>query len=197
MRYLTAYLNVTLLTALSTVCWGAAIDECMVQGKTQFPARNYLAAQDTFTRGMKLDARNVDARLSLAGVLLTQDDLSGADKQFRAALGQLGRTSPYLSYTYSMLGDIALKRQQYKEALALYERSLTYNVANVNSLVGKGVITEYLGDKLGASEAYRSALAVEPLNLVARKRLINLEPDYLTDDEILDALKQRYAIAPE
>ena len=54
-----------------------------------------------------------------------------------------------------------------------------------------------MGDKLGASEAYRSALAVEPLNLVARKRLINLEPDYLTDDEILDALKQRYAIAPE
>lgn len=197
MRYLTAYLNVTLLTALSTVCWGAAIDDCMVQGKKQFAARNYLAAQDTFTRCMKLDARNVDARLSLAGVLLTQDDLSGADKQFRAALGQLGRTSPYLSYTYSMLGDIALKRQQYKEALALYEQSLTYNVANVNSLVGKGVITEYLGDKLGASEAYRSALAVEPLNLVARKRLINLEPDYLTDDEILDALKQRYAIAPE
>ena len=85
MRYLTAYLNVTLLTALSTVCWGAAIDDCMVQGKKQFAARNYLAAQDTFTRCMKLDARNVDARLSLAGVLLTQDDLSGADKQFRAA----------------------------------------------------------------------------------------------------------------
>lgn len=37
MRYLTAYLNVTLLTALSTVCWGAAIDDCMVQGKNSLP----------------------------------------------------------------------------------------------------------------------------------------------------------------
>ena len=197
MRYLTTYLNIALLAAFTPVCWGAPIDDCMEQGKKQFAARNYLAAQDTFTRCMKLDAQNVDARLSLAGVLLTQDDLSGAEKQFRAALGQLGRTSPYLSYTYSMLGDISLKRQQYKEALALYEQSLAFNAANVNSLVGKGVITEHFGDKLGAAEAYRSALAVEPLNLVARKRLINLEPDYLTDDEMLDALKQRYAIAPE
>ncbi len=187
-----------MLTCLGgSVCGAAALDDCMEQGKKQFAARNYLAAQDTFTRCMKLDGNNVDARLSLAGVLLTQDDWDGADKQFRAALTRLGRTSPYLSYTYSMLGDIALKRQKYKDALSLYEKSLSFNAANVNSLVGKGVITEYLGDKLGASDAYRSALAVEPLNLVARKRLINLEPDYLTDDEMLDALKQRYAVAPE
>ena len=55
----------------------------------------------------------------------------------------------------------------------------------------------YQGDKQGAAEYYRSALAVEPLNLIARKRLINLEPDYLTDVEMLTALKQRYAVAPD
>ena len=49
----------------------------------------------------------------------------------------------------------------------------------------------------GAAEFYRSALAVEPLNLIARNRLINLEPEYMSDAEMLAALKQRYAIKPD
>lgn len=198
------YLKIYKTSVLTLMCVSAAAalyagdwDDCMEQGKKQFAARNYLAAQDTFTRCMKLDPNQLDAELSLAGVLLTQEDLNGAEKHFRAALNKMKRNSPYLSYTYSMLGDISLKRQKYDEALKLYNQSLVYNAANVNSLVGKGVIMEYQGDKLGASDAYRSALAVEPLNLVARKRLINLEPYYLTDAEMLDALKQRYAVAPD
>ncbi len=200
MRYLKIYKTTGLICLCALACGAAeasAWDDCMEKGKKQFAAQNYLVAQDTFTRCMKLDPSKVDGELSLAGVLLTQEDLNGADKHFRAALKNMKRNSPYLSYTYSMLGDIALKRQKYDEALKLYNQSLVYNAANVNSLVGKGVITEYQGDKLGASDTYRSALAVEPLNLVARKRLINLEPYYLTDAEMLDALKQRYAIAPD
>lgn len=183
--------------------WGYAaggnqnIAACLESGKKSFAAKDYLMAQDTFTRCLKLDPDNVEAHLSLAGVLLTQDDLTGADKHFNAALKNMKRTSPYWSYTYSMLGDIALKQQQNDKALKLYSKSLEYNAANVNSLVGKGVIVEYQGDKQGACEYYRSALAVEPLNLIARNRLINLEPDYLTNDEMLNALKQRYAVAPD
>ena len=193
--------------ALLTACLCAApayaaggkqtVASCLESGKQAFAAKSYLQAQDTFTRCLKLDPDNVDAHLSLAGVLLTQDDLDGAEKHFNAALRNMTRTSPYFSYTYSMLGDIALKRQQNDTALKMYTKSLEYNAANVNSLVGKGVIVEYQGDKQGAAEYYRSALAVEPLNLIARKRLISLEPYYLTDDEILTALKQRYAVKPD
>ncbi len=201
MPYLKIYKKAGLCVFLSMLAAGtaqaSAWGDCMNLGKKQFSEQNYPAAKTTFTRCMKLDKTNPDAELSLAGVLITQDDLSGAQKHFLGALKQMKRNSPYLSYTYSMLGDIALKQQKYNEALKLYNRSLTYNAANVNSLVGKGVITEYQGDKLGASDAYRSALAVEPLNLVARKRLINLEPFYLTDSEMLDALKQRYAVEPD
>ncbi|WP_428073376.1 tetratricopeptide repeat protein [Candidatus Avelusimicrobium aviculae] len=200
MHYLEIYKKISccsLCALLAASVYAAEWDECMEQGKKQFSAQNYSLAQDTFARCIKLDKTKPDAELSLAGVLLTQEDLGGAEKHFRSALKKMKRNSPYLSYTYSMLGDIALKRQKYEEALKLYDQSLTYNAANVNSLVGKGVITEYQGDKLGASDAYRSALAVEPLNLVARKRLINLEPYYLTDAEMLDALKQRYAVAPD
>lgn len=173
------------------------VASCLEQGKNEFSFKNYAAAQTTFSRCLQLDAQNVDAELSLAGVYLTQDNLDGAEKYFRAALSHMKRSSPYLSYTYSMLGDLALKRQNYQDASAWYDKSLASNAANVNSLVGKGVITEYYGNKIGAADYYRSAVAVEPLNIIARKRLIDLEPDYLTDEEMLEALKQRFAVEPE
>lgn len=170
---------------------------CLERGKKAFADKQTAQAKEIFTRCVKINPADEQAQLSLAGTLLTLDELDGAEKAFSAALAKMKRTSPYLSYTYSMLGDIALKRRQNKEALSWYGKSLAVNAANVNSLVGKGVILEYQGDKLGAADFYRSALAVEPLNLVARTRLINLEPEYMSDAEILAALKQRYAVKPE
>ena len=170
---------------------------CLDEGKLQYTNTQYTQAVATFNRCLTLDPNNVDAHLSLAGALLTQNDLSGAKTHFEAALKNMKRTSPYWSYTYSMLGDIALKQRNLKQALLHYNKSLEYNTANVNSLIGKGVILETQGDYSGAAEAYTSALAVEPLNVIARQRLINLEPEYLSDSEILTALKQRYAVKPE
>lgn len=200
MHYSKLFSNGFLIACLCTPAVSFAADKvsaCVENGKTLYAAKNYDKAKDAFARCVKMDASNVDALLSLAGVLLTQDDLNGAEKYFNEALKNMKRNSPYWSYVYSMLGDIALKRQQNDQALKMYSKSLEYNAANVNSLVGKGVIVEYQGDKQGAAEYYRSAIAVEPMNLIARKRLVNLEPDYLTDEEMLEALKQRYAVKPE
>lgn len=176
---------------------GKKLDTCLEEGKQQFSTQQFTQAKETFERCVKMAPQNAQAQMSLAGVLLTLEDLDGAEQSFKAALKTMKRTSPYISYAYSMLGDIALKRQKNEEAFDLYTKSLDSNAANVNSLIGKGVIREYQSDKKGAAEFYRSALAVEPLNLIARQRLINLEPEYLTDEEILDALKQRYAVKPE
>ena len=157
--------------------------------KEQFAKAQYPQAAQSFKQCLVLDEQNVDAHLSLAGVLLTQEQLTEAQQHFELALKNMTRTSPYWSYTYSMLGDIALRRKQHKEALNMYQNSLQYNPANVNSLIGKGVVLEFDGNQQGAAQAYQSALAVEPLNIIARQRLINLEPEYLTDEEILTALK--------
>lgn len=170
---------------------------CLDEGKLQYSNNQYKQASQTFQRCLALDPDNVDAHLSLAGALLTQENLTGAQTHFEAALKNMKRSSPYWSYTYSMLGDIALKHRENKKALNMYTKSLEYNTANVNSLIGKGVILEIQGNQQGAAESYTSALAVEPLNVIARQRLINLEPEYLTDEEILTALKQRYAVKPE
>lgn len=174
-----------------------SLASCLEQGKREYAAHQYEQAQATFTKCLGMDPENADTLLSLGGVCLTQDNLDGAKEYFLDALKYMKRNSPYLSYTYSMLGDIALKQQQNKAALAYYNHSLRFNEANVNSLVGKGVIIENQGDVKAAAEVYKTALAVEPLNLIARKRLIALEPKYFNDEEILEALKLRHAILPE
>ncbi len=170
---------------------------CLEEGKREYLSHDYTHAQSTFERCLRMDAHNVDTLLSLGGLSLTQDQLSTAKTYFTQALQNMQRSSPYFSYTYSMLGDISLKQQDNNSALRYYNQSLSYNRANVNSLVGKGVITENLGNKKEAASIYQTALAVEPLNLIARKRLIALEPIYFNDEEMLEAMKQRYAVLPD
>ena len=173
------------------------LSSCLERGKEQYGQAQHDQAAQTFKHCLELDAENVEAHLSLAGVLLTQEKLAEAQEHFEAAIKNMKRSSPYWSYAYSMLGDISLKKQEQKEALNMYQKSLQYNPANVNSLIGKGVVLEMQGNVQGAAEAYQAALAVEPLNTIARQRLISLEPDYLTDADMLQALKQRYAVKPE
>ncbi len=192
---------VGVLLAAPVALWAVpqpeTLSACLEKGKEQFASVQYAAAEVTFTHCVALDEKNVEAQVSLAGVLLTQEKLDAAQTHFEVALNHMKRTSPYWSYTYSMLGDIALKQQRHKKALEMYSKSLEYNAANVNSLIGKGIVLEVQGNTQGAAEAYESALAVEPLNLIARKRLIHLEPEYLTDADMLLALKQRYAVKPD
>ena len=185
------------IVCIPYVMHAQTLSACLEQGKEQYSHTQYAQAAATFKKCLTLDNNNVEAHLSLAGVQLTQNNLLEAQEHFEAALKNMPRTSPYWSYTYSMLGDILLKRQQPKQALQMYQKSLGYNAANVNSLIGKGVILEMQGDTQGAASSYQSALAVEPLNVIARQRLIQLEPEYLTDEEILIALKQRHAVKPQ
>ena len=200
MRFSKPYLLSWVLLGISAGAWagsGEKLETCLAEGKQFFSAQHFEQAKKTFERCVKIAPRDAEAQISLAGVLLTLENLDGAEAAFKKALKEMKRTSPYVSYAYSMLGDIALKRKKNDEAFDWYTKSLDSNAANVNSLIGKGVIREYQADKKGAAEFYRSALAVEPLNVIARQRLINLEPDYFTDEEMLDALKQRYAVQPE
>lgn len=191
------WINLPVLCLCAAAYGQSPLSACLEQGKKEFAGKDYVRARSTFERCLKMDQMNVDALLSLGGVSMTLEDLPAARGYFLNALKHMQRSSPYLSYTYSMLGDIAFKQHQNKTALAYYERSLSFSESNVNSLVGKAIIIEAGGDPKSAAQIYQTALAVEPLNVVARKRLIALEPVYFTDDETLEALKQRYAAMPD
>ena len=198
MRYVKfLFLASGLLGGLFANSIAAELDECIEQGKKEFAQSSYVQAKATFSKCLALDPNNEEVLLSRGGVCLTQGELEEAKKYFLSAAKQMKRTSPYLSYTYSMLGDIALRQKQNQAALDYYNLSLSFNEAYTNSLVGKGVIIEAQGDKKQAARIYQTALAVEPLNVVARERLTALEPLYFSEEEMLDALKQRYAVAPD
>lgn len=190
-------LTLTLTTGAVFAQTPKKVDSCMQQGRNAFVSQEYAKAVLIFEDCQKMDPQNEEILLSLAGIYMTQEMLDDAEKYFNAALSIMPRTSPYWSYTYSMLGDIAYKRKQPAKALEMYNKSLEYNTANVNSLVGRGLVLEYDGERGKAAESYQSASAVEPLNFIARNRLISLEPDYMSDEQMLVALKQRHAIAPE
>ena len=199
MRYVKHLLLISLFCVVSVLHaqQQTKLSICLEQGKKEYISHDYARAQETFERCLKLDRENVDTLLSLGGICLMRDDLNGAKSYFSEALQDMKKTSPYFSYTYSMLGDIALKQKDNYQALNYYNQSLRYNRANVNSLVGKGVVAEALGHQKAAANIYQIALAVEPLNLIARKRLISLEPIYFSNEEMLDAMKQRYAVMPD
>ncbi len=199
MHYLKPILLISFLFSfLSASSWAEInLSTCLEKGKKEFAAGDNDSARQTFTHCVSLDPKNTDALLSLAAVELKENQLDVARNAFLTALKYMTRSCPYLSYTYSMLGDIAYKQGKYPEALAYYNHSLKYNEANVNSLVGKGTIIESQGDKKTAAQIYEVALAVEPLNIIALKHLRALEPIYFSDEQILEALKQRHAVAPE
>ena len=204
MHFIKHIFNVALIAVLFGVAGllcaqtpAKSVDACIAAGRDSFVGQDYAKAIAIFEDCLKMDPQNEEVILSLAGIYMTQENLDEAEKYFVGALSAMPRTSPYWSYTYSMLGDIAYKRKQPLKALEMYNRSLEYNAANVNSLVGRGLVLEYDGDSSKAAASYQSASAVEPLNFIARNRLISLEPEYLTDEQILLALKQRYAVAPE
>lgn len=191
------FLLLTLLSLGTSFCAHAAdTQKCLQEGKLLFDAQQFEQAQQQFSSCVTADPNNESALISLAGTFYQQNKFPQAKEQFQKALGKMEEDSPYQSYVYSMLGDIALKQQQNSQALDYYNQSLSFNKNNVNSLVGKGVILEYTGEKKQAAEAYEQALELEPTNVLARKRLINLEPDYFTDEQILTALQQRLALPP-
>lgn len=168
---------------------------CLQDGKTLFEAQHLEQAKQQFNKCVQAAPSDPQTHLSLAGVLFKLNDLSGAETEFQTALEKMGKDSPYASYAYSMLGDISLKQQKNAQALAWYDKSLSANAANVNSLIGKGVLTEHAGKYKEAAELYETALSFEPANLIAHKRLINLEPFYFTDEQISKALVQRGAFS--
>lgn len=186
------------LLPLLTLPFAHAADaqSCLEDGKFLFSSQQYAQAQQQFATCLKTYPNDEALRLSLAGTLYQRNQFAEAEKQFQTALAQMDENSPYRSYVYSMLGDLSLKQQKDTEALERYNQALAANKANVNALIGKGVILEYTGSKKEAAAAYEDALSFEPTNLVARKRLINLEPFYFTDEQILTALLQRHVIKP-
>lgn len=171
--------------------------KCLSKGKEFFEQKEYTYAQKTLENCLKADPKNVDILVSLGGICMKQNNYDQAIIYFKSALKNMSKKSPYVSYVYTRLGDSYTHIKDFVKAGKYYEASLKFEPAKINSLVGKGICEEKTGNYQKAAEYFKKALAVDFTNIVARERLIDLEPIILSHEEILSTMKERNILDPQ
>lgn len=173
------------------------IQKCLNKGKEFFEQKEYAYAQQTLETCLKTEPDNTDILVSLGGICMKQNNFNQALLYFKEALKNMNKQSPYVAYVYARMGDCYTHNKDFAKAAVYYEASLKFEPANINSLVGKGVCEEQAGNYLSAADYFKRALAVDFTNIVARRRLIALEPQILSPEEILNTMKERNILDPQ
>ncbi|MDR0734301.1 MAG: hypothetical protein LBG16_01025 [Elusimicrobiota bacterium] len=184
------------LIFLSFAVFAVAQNACLIKGKEFFDEKDYVRAEEILKNCRAAAPQDTDSLISLAGVQMVLGKFAESENNFKAAARLLPSNSPYIAYVNSLLGDIAMRKPDLREAAFFYDVALRVEPANINSLVGKGITEEAAGRIHDAADYFKRALAVDFTNIAARERLIALEPDILDNDELLLMLKERNIIDP-
>ena len=179
-------------------CSGIVLAQaCLEEGRKLFESKDYVAAEHALEKCSAKDKQQLNYQISMGGIKILLAKYGEANNYFNNALKIMPAKSPYYAYVYSNLGDIAMKGRQVPQAMQFYRNALKYQPEDVNALVGYGLTLEKTGKKELAIGNYKKALDIDFSNLPARKYLIRLEPDSLTEQEKLESLKDRNVVAPE
>lgn len=185
----------TVLFTLCSVSAFATEQDCLAKSKELFNDKDYPSAEAKLKECLRFAPSDTDALISLAGVQMILGEFANAEKSFKTALKyDSPKLAPYKGYIFSLLGDIAIRNVNLVAATEYYKSALSVHPANINAIVGLGICTEKEGRIQDAAALYKKALAVDFTNIVARERLIALEPDVLSEGEMLTALKERNII---
>ncbi|MDR0645597.1 MAG: hypothetical protein LBG46_00995 [Elusimicrobiota bacterium] len=171
---------------------------CLNLGKESFNEKEFAHAEEVFKDCLKQNPSDINVLLSLGGTQIVLGKFNEASPHLLRArqLMLTNKSLSHFAYVNSLLGDIAMRKPDIKEAALYYDAALRVQPANINSLVGKGITEEKSGRINEAVSLYRRALAVDFTNIVARERLIALEPDILNDEELLLSMKERNIADP-
>ncbi|MDR1684295.1 MAG: tetratricopeptide repeat protein [Elusimicrobiota bacterium] len=189
MKYL-----LTPLFLLHLSCFAFAQNACLERAREFFGNKDYASSEQVLAQCLKQNPKDAQAQTSLAGAYLAQGKTKEAQAAFLRALQITPPNAFYAPYINSRLGDIYLRQNDLQRAAGHYDAALKQNPADVNALIGKGLTEESAGRKLNAAQYYKNALALDFVNMAARRRLIALEPDILTEREIFETLKERNII---
>ena len=170
---------------------------CLEESRTYFEAKDYVDAEHTLEKCPQKEKQGLNYQISMGGIKIMLAKYDEANKLFNNALKMMPSKSPYYAYVYSNLGDIAMRNKKIPQAMEYYKNALKYQPDNVNALVGYGLTLEKTGNKELAFQNYKQALDIDYANLPARKYLIRLEPDFLSNKEKLESLKDRNILSPE
>jgi len=174
----------------------ARLISCSNKAQAFYDKKQFSQAEEQFRQCLLIYPKDPNTLLSLAGVLMEENKLEEAKKQFDAAAPLLPSSSTLAAYAYSRLGDICLKLYRPKDAGPYYKKALESDPNDINAQVGVGKYYESMENWTDAAAAYRAGLKLDPINPVAAKGLRRVEPYVMTDAEILEELKFRRVIPP-
>lgn len=172
----------------------AELGRCISVGQEMFASGKNADSEAQFRKCLAIQPADENSRISLAGVLMVQNKLDESRREFELVTRLLAPASPLRAYSFSRLGDIAMKQGVTPDAAGFYRQALSVDPNDVNAQVGLGRCLETSGDMPGAHAAYGKGLALEPGNPVAHDGLRRTETFVMTDPEILAELKERKAV---
>lgn len=114
---------------------------------------------------------SIDLLMSRGLDALREDDFDRAYFYF----DEVVTLAPGFAEGWNKRATIHYIREDYARALRDIEHVLRLEPRHFEALAGLGVILEELGDKKGALDAYRKALAINPQLLNGRERIAPLE----------------------
>ena len=117
----------TVLLSIACIAASAQPDKSAVrQGNRRFRKGDYPAAGLGYRKGLVADSTSFAANYNLANTLYRENDFDEAGKYMEKISGT-APSSPKAADYYFNVGDIALKKQDYKGAVEAFMRSLLIN----------------------------------------------------------------------
>ena len=127
MKTILKYSLVALLLALSSVAALAQTDRKEVRaGNRQFKKGNWQNAEIEYRKAQAKDSTSFAAAYNLAGALYREENFDEAGKSLER-LKDVAPMSPNASDYYYNLGNIAVKKKDWKTAVDAYKQSLLLN----------------------------------------------------------------------
>ena len=126
------------------------------RGDANYEAGDVTAALRDYGSSLQFDDANPAALLGRGRILLESGQLDAAEPVLRRAveLNQLGEAN-------DLLGQIAVRRGEYSEAITLFNAALGHEPRSATALAGRARAKQRLGDIEGAGTDYNAAIGAD------------------------------------
>lgn len=149
---------IPLLERAKTAVPSANVDPNYVLGVCYFAVRRYDDARHAFAVQYGFPGDSAPAYLLVARLLLRQENVAVAEESARKALA----LQPGLPLAHLLLGEVALARAQFPEAIAEFDKERELNPLNGNVYDRLGDAYVRSGDDQKAQEMLSRAVLLEP-----------------------------------
>ncbi|MFY9804541.1 MAG: tetratricopeptide repeat protein [Candidatus Acidiferrales bacterium] len=158
-----ALLSLSVVAPNSARMHQALAHELAKRGKTEEAIENYRAA-------LKIDPQLPGIHFELAemlSTLATPDSLAEAEIEYKAAL----QANPSDEQSECRLGDIALRKNDVKEAYDRYSRAVQLQSGDPDANIGLAKVLMSMGEPQKAAPLLEHAIQLDPTSAVAHFRL--------------------------